>query len=85
MRQDQKQLGPIPELTDEDQGHIREIFHDVVAPKLAKLDARLGTISCGFAGEPYRNWTIQFESVGSDFDIVEFEYDEDADTIDLDL
>jgi hypothetical protein len=44
----------------------------------------LGTLSCEFAGEQYKHWTLRFRSVGSDFEIVEFEYDEDADNLDLD-
>ncbi len=74
-----------PELDDEAQEHIRATFQDEVVPKLKRLDARLGMIACGFAGERYRNWVVQFKSVGSDFEIVDFEYDEDADSIDLDL
>ena len=85
MKRDPIQPGLISELADEDQEQIREIFYDRVAPKLAKLDARTGTISCEFAGQAYRHWTIRFESAGSGFNIVEFEYDEDAVTIDLDL
>ena len=73
------------ELSDEDQGHIRTLFHEEVVPKLIKLDARLGTLSCEFAGEQYKNWTLQFESVGNDFEIVDFEYDEDGAGIDLDV
>ena len=33
----------------------------------------------------YKDWSIQFKSAGSDFDIVEFEYDENGEGIDLDL
>ena len=73
------------ELDDECRVHIRMVFDEKVVPKLKKLDARLGTIDCSFAGENYRNWVIQFKSVGSDFEIVDFEYDEDADSLDLDL
>ena len=43
------------------------------------------TLNCEFAGEQYRNWNIRFKSVGSGFDIVEFEYDEEGCGIDLDL
>jgi hypothetical protein len=73
------------ELSDEDQEQIRAVFHEEVVPKLVKLGARLGSLSCEFAGEPFRNWTIQFKSVGDDFEIVDFEYDEDGAGIDLDL
>jgi hypothetical protein len=74
-----------PDLDDLDKYHIMEVFSQEVVPKLKKLDARLGTLCCGFAGEQFKNWTIQFKSVGSDFEIVEFEFDADADSIDLDL
>jgi hypothetical protein len=74
-----------PDLDDDDRAHIIEVFFEEVVPKLKKLDARLGTLCCGFAGEQFSNWTIQFKSVGSDFEIVEFEFDTDADNIDLDL
>ncbi len=74
-----------PGLKDEQKAHIRAVFFEEIAPKLAKLQARVGTISCGFAGQQYRKWTIQFNSRGSDFTILDFEYDEDAEGIDLDL
>lgn len=73
------------ELSGEDQEQIRAVFHEEVVPKLMKLSARLGSLSCEFAGEQFRNWTIQFKSVGDDFEIVDFEYDEDGAGIDLDL
>ena len=73
------------ELTDEDQEHIREVFSEEVVPKLMTLNARLGNINCGFAGERYQNWMIQFRSARDDFEIVAFEYDEDGGGIDLDL
>ena len=64
---------------------ITDIFDDVIVPKLRKLNARIGNLNCGFAGEEYKNWNLNFRSVGSDFVIVEFEYDEDCDGINLDL
>jgi hypothetical protein len=73
------------ELTDDEKGEIREKFFEAIVPKLRKLDARMGTISCEFAGPRYANWMVQFRSRGEAFDIVEFEYDEDAAGIDLDL
>ena len=85
MEMKEPQIPVLPELDDETQGHIRKIFQDEVVPKLQRLDARLGMLSCSFAGEKYRNWVIQFKSVRSDFEIVDFEYDEDADDMDLDL
>ena len=75
----------LPELDDDAQEQIRTTFQDEVVPKLQRLDARLGMLACSFAGEKYSNWVLQFKSVGSDFEIVDFEYDEDADDMDLDL
>ena len=74
-----------PELDDDDKTHITDIFFEEVVPKLRKLGARLGNLNCDFAGEEYRNWTILFRSIGSDFKIVDFEYDEDGEGMDLDL
>jgi hypothetical protein len=73
------------ELSDEDRDHIREVFYDEIVPKLKKSHARLGMLNCDFAGEQYKFWNIQFKSVGSDFDIVEFEYDEEGCGIDLEM
>jgi len=85
MRNEADLANSVPELSDEDQEHIRMLFHEEVAPKLVKLNARLGTLSCEFAGERFRNWSLRFKSVGNDFEIVHFEYDEDAAELDLDL
>lgn len=85
MKREEYQASLPDELSDEDQDIIRRVFHEEVVPKLLKLDARLGTISCEFAGEEYKNWSIQFKSVGDDFEIVEFEYDEEGATLDLDV
>ena len=74
-----------PELDEEDQEHIRAVFDDEVVPKLVRHNARLGNLSCGFAGKDFEHWTIEFRSVGDDFEIVSFEYDEEADGLDLDL
>ena len=73
------------ELTIEDKEHILMVFHDEIMPKLTKLGARLGTLNCDFAGNQYSNWNVQFKSAGSDFEIVEFEYDEEGVGMDLDL
>jgi hypothetical protein len=72
-------------LTDEEKSEIQELFYEEIVPKLKKLDARLGTISCEFAGPPYANWMIQFKSRGEEFEIVDFEYDEMGAGMDLDL
>ncbi len=82
----EEDLAPaVHELSDHDQAHVRTLFHEEVEPKLMKLGARLGTLSCGFAGEQFRNWTVRFRSVGNDLEIVEFEYDEDGAELDLDV
>ena len=85
MRNEKDLANRIQELSDEDQEHIRTVFHEEVVPKLVKLDARLGSLSCEFAGAQFRNWTIQFKSVGDGFDIVDFDYDEEGAGIDLEL
>ena len=76
---------PVEELGEDDREHIRAVFHEEVVPRLARLDARLGNVNCVFAGEAYRNWAVRFRSVGSDFEIVEFERDEGGEALDLDL
>jgi hypothetical protein len=85
MRNEEDLANTVHELSDEDQGHIRTVFHEEVVPKLMKLGARLGSLSCEFAGAQFNNWTIQFKSVGDDFEIVDFEYDEEGAGIDLDV
>lgn len=77
--------GPVRELQDEDMTLIREIFDETIVPKLTKLQARKGILSCQFAGDRYRNWTIQFKETGSGFEILDFEYDEDTAGMDLDI
>jgi hypothetical protein len=72
-------------LTDEEKSEIQELFFEAIVPKLKKLDARLGTISCEFAGPQYAHWMIQFRSRGEEFEIVDFEWDEQGSGIDLDL
>ncbi|MFC1869230.1 hypothetical protein ACFL0H_14020 [Thermodesulfobacteriota bacterium] len=73
------------ELDDDDRGYITDLFFEEIVPKLRRLDARIGMLNCDFAGEKYKNWSIRFRSAGSEFDIVEFEYDEEGAGIDLDL
>jgi hypothetical protein len=75
----------IKELSDEDRELIGEVFHEEIVPKLKKSHARLGMLNCDFAGEQYKYWNIQFKSVGSRYDIVEFEYDEEGCALDLEL
>jgi hypothetical protein len=76
---------PDPELSDEERDHLRELFFLEVAPKLVRLQARTGMVSCEFGGEEYRKWQIRFQSRGSGFEIVDFEYEEDGAGLDLDL
>ncbi len=85
MKSDDNPTGLLHELSDEDQAHIRMVFDEDVVPKLIKLGARLGTFNCEFAGEQFKNWSIQFRSKGSDFVIVEFAYDEEGEDLSLDL
>ncbi|MBW1667231.1 MAG: hypothetical protein JRI79_07065 [Deltaproteobacteria bacterium] len=74
-----------PELDDEEKNQIREVFLNDVVPKLQKLQARNGVICCDFAGTKYKNWQARFTSRGRGFEIVDFEYDEDARSLELDL
>lgn len=61
------------------------MFAEEMVPKLQRLQARTGNLSCEFAGREYKNWTLRFVSKGSGFGIAEFEYDEEACALDLDL
>ncbi|MDY6880326.1 MAG: hypothetical protein V2J25_16095 [Desulfatiglans sp.] len=73
------------ELSDDDRFNITEVFLDEIVPKLRKLEARNGNLCCDFAGGDYRNWSIRFQSVGPDYEILDFEYDEEACGLNLDL
>lgn len=75
----------ITELDDDDIASITLTFFEDIVPKLARLNAKKGNINCDFAGKRYENWNIHFESIGSDFEIIEFEYDEESIGMDLDL
>ncbi|MBN2061732.1 MAG: hypothetical protein JW882_15075 [Deltaproteobacteria bacterium] len=75
----------LTELDDDDRIRIRDIFNNEINPKLQRAGARMGSLNCEFAGERYKNWNIIFRSVGSDFEISDFEYDEKGSGIDLDL
>lgn len=72
-------------LSNDDRDLIISVFHEEIVPKLKRLQARTGILSCAFAGARYEHWTVRFISIGSDFDIVDIEYDEDACSIDLDV
>ncbi len=73
------------ELTDDEKSEIQQLFSEEIVPKLKKLDARLGTISCEFAGPQYAKWMVQFRSRGDEFEIVDFEFDERGTGMDLDV
>jgi hypothetical protein len=81
----QEDKNPTHELDEDDKDHIRAVFDDKVVPKLVRLNARLGNLSCAFAGKDFEHWTIEFRSKGNDFEIVSFEYDEEVHSLDLDL
>jgi len=83
MKGDQNQVNLPDELSQEDQVHIRSMFQEDIVPKLIRHGARIGNLNCEFAGEQYKNWSIQFKSVGSGFEIVEFEYDEAGRSLEL--
>jgi hypothetical protein len=85
MEKQKNQIELADELDDVDKAYITEIFFEDIVPKLIMRDARIGNLSCEFAGEKYRNWSIRFRAKGQDFDIVEFEYDEEGNALDLDL
>jgi hypothetical protein len=82
---ERKRHGHDPELSDEEIDHLRELFSREVVPKLTRLHARTGMVSCEFGGEEYRKWQIRFQSRGSGFEIVDFEYEEEGAGLDLDL
>ena len=69
-------MGPEQYLSDDDRMHILEVFEEDVAPRLRRMDARIGNLNCAFAGEKYGNWVVEFRTNRSGFEIVDFEYDE---------
>jgi hypothetical protein len=73
------------ELDEDDLTTIRSAFEQKIIPKLRRHHARTGMLSCGFAGRAYASWMIRFRSVGNDFDITDYEYNQDGDGRDLDL
>ncbi len=78
MNREKNQIHLETELDDDDKVHIIEIFNEDIVPRLINMDARIGNINCNFAGEQYKNWVIEFRSIGSGFEIVDFEYDKDS-------
>ena len=71
------------ELDDDDKAVITEVFFEEIVKKLKRMGARIGTLNCDFAGQQYGNWNIHFKSRRSGFEIVDFDYDEDSYSIDL--
>jgi hypothetical protein len=74
-----------PQLGEEDEAYIRDLFYREIVPKLVRLHARNGVVGCDFAGSRFSKWQIHFRSWGESFDIVDFEYDEEGCGIDFDL
>ena len=66
------------DLDDDDKAFITEIFFEEIVAKLKRMDARIGMLNCDFAGQHYGKWNIHFKSRGPGFEIVDFEYDEDS-------
>jgi hypothetical protein len=85
MKNDNQQLDLSGKLNDEDRIRIADLFQEEIVPRLERLNARIGTLNCGFAGEKYGNWNLRFKLSGSDFIITEFEYDMNGTSVDLDL
>ncbi|MBN2122648.1 MAG: hypothetical protein JW821_00005, partial [Deltaproteobacteria bacterium] len=50
---------PKEELTEEDMDRIREVFSEEIVPKLARRQARIGVLGCGFAGPEYSRWAVR--------------------------
>jgi hypothetical protein len=71
------------DLSEHDKIEIMTAFSEKVVPKLKKLQARIGTLNCAFAGPRYTSWVVHFRETRSDFEITGFEYDEDSRDLDL--
>ena len=71
------------DIDENDKSFIIEVFNEKMVPKLRFLNARIGTLNCDFAGEQFGNWIIHFRSIGDDFRIVDFEYDDETAGLDL--
>ena len=79
----ENKIHPKDVLDENDRLLITEIFYDDIEPRLIKMQARIGTLNCEFAGEQYKNWVMEFRSNRSGFEIVGFEYDENSRGFDL--
>ena len=84
MSNDNDQKDRQHELDEYDKAHINDVFFEDMVEKLRKMDARVGSLNCEFAGEQYKNWIIYFRSKGPGFEIVDFEYDADSRGLDFD-
>lgn len=73
------------ELDEDDLAVIRDVFEEKIVPKLRRHHARIGALSCEFAGPAYAGWMLRFRSTGDDFEIIDYEYDQDVGALDLDL
>jgi hypothetical protein len=85
VRSIDKPPSPRLELEEDDLLHIATVFEEEIVPKLRRHHARVGTLSCGFAGRDYDRWTLRFRSAGDGFEITEVAYDECGGGLDLDL
>jgi hypothetical protein len=77
------ETGMVDELSEEDKLHIREVFAEEIEPRLIRMQARIGTLNCDFAGEKHKDWILYFKSNRSGFEIVDFEYDDSSRSIKL--
>ncbi|MEW5898282.1 MAG: hypothetical protein AB1652_03795 [Bacillota bacterium] len=68
-----KQGRPAHELSEENRLYLREAFLREMVPLLKEWQGRTGVVNCAFAGAKYAGWNIVFKSIGSGFEIVEFE------------
>lgn len=68
-----EQVRPVHELSEEDRLYLREAFLHEMVPLLKEWQGRTGVVNCTFAGAKYAGWNIVFKSVGSGFEVVEFE------------
>jgi hypothetical protein len=78
MNKREDQIRVRQELTEAEKLHISAIFAEDIVPKLRFMNARRGILNCVFAGEKYETWNIIFSEAGSDYEILDFEYEEDG-------
>jgi hypothetical protein len=78
MAEKEKPTEFLSELSEDDKLEITAVFVEDIIPKLRFMSARTGTLNCEFAGEKYKNWNIIFKEAGSDYEILDFEYEEEG-------